>query len=194
MVELVHNDIVVEVRGSFCGKVLGIESLDGDKQIIDTFRLVAAYKHLTKVCILQYSAESVHILLQDFLTMSYKQQSTRLIRILLPETLIVQCRNNCFTSTGSCHNQVAIVATNLSLSFQLIQNFLLIRIRRDIHGIDFGIIGAEVFFCIQRTSQTFLLILGVVFELVGIPVAFKGCSNLSNGFGKVLLGDLYVPL
>ena len=90
MVEFVHDDVIVELRCSFCCEILRIESLDRDKQIVDTFRLVAAYKHFAKVGIFENGPERVHALLEDFFSVSNKEQSAGLIRILLAEALIIQ--------------------------------------------------------------------------------------------------------
>ena len=72
MVEFVHDDVIVELRCSFCCEILRIESLDRDKQIVDTFRLVAAYKHFAKVSIFENSSERVHALLEDFFSVCHK--------------------------------------------------------------------------------------------------------------------------
>ena len=125
--------------------------------------------------------------------MGYKEQPTGLVQILLSESLIVQRRNNGLPGTGSRNNQVTRVATNLAFCFQSIQNLLLIRIRRNIHGIYFGIITVEVFFCLQRSGKALLLILRVIFKLTGVPITLKCRSNFINCFGQVLFGYLYIP-
>ena len=63
----------------------------------------------------------------------------------------------------------------------------------DIHGIDFGIVGVEVFFCFQRTGQPLFLPLIIVLKFTVIPVILKGGSDLVNGFGQVAFRYLGVP-
>ena len=119
--------------------------MDGDKQIVDAFRLVATYEHLTKVGIFEDGPKRVHALFQDFFSARHKKQSARLVRILFAEALIIQRRNDSLASTGSCNYQIASIATDLSLCLQLVQNLLLIGIGGDVHGVNFGVVGAKVF-------------------------------------------------
>ena len=146
MVELVHNNIIIKIPRCFLGKALRVESLNGYKKIVYAFRFIAAYKHFAKVCIFQYCTKGVHTLFQDFFTMSHKQKSARLIRVLLAETLVIERRNYRLSGSGGGNNKVSMIAANLALCFQFIKNFLLIGIGRDIHRINFGIIIVKVFF------------------------------------------------
>ena len=193
MVELIHNDVIIKLRCCLFGERLRVESLNRNKQIVDTLRPVVTDKHFSKVCILQHSTESIHALLENFLTVSHKQQTTRLIRILLAETFVIKRGNNSLACTSCGNNKVAIITTHLALCFQLIEDFLLIGIRRNVHRVHFGIVAVEVFFCLQRTCKTFLLLFVIVFKFIGIPVAFKGGCDLINGFRKILFRNLYVP-
>ena len=91
--------------------------------------------------------------------MRHEKQAARSARILLAEAFVIQCGYNGLAGTGSGDNQIAVITTNLTLSLQLVQDFLLIGIGHDIHGVDFRIGGIYIFFCSQRTSKAFLLIL-----------------------------------
>ena len=77
VVELVHNDVIVKIRRGFARKILRIECLNGEKQVVDAFRLIAADKQLAEVRVLEHRAKGVQALLQDFLAMCDEQQSTR---------------------------------------------------------------------------------------------------------------------
>ena len=59
MVELVHDDIVIEIRCGFRGEILRIEGLNRHEQIVDTIRLVATDKHFAKVGIFEYRTEGI---------------------------------------------------------------------------------------------------------------------------------------
>ena len=72
MVELVHNNVIIEFWRGLCGKVLRIEGLDRDKQIVDALGLIAAHKHLSKVGIFENSSERAHALLEDFFSVCHK--------------------------------------------------------------------------------------------------------------------------
>ena len=77
MVELVHNDVIVKIRRGFARKILRIECLNGEKQVVDAFRLVAADKQLFEVRVLEHRAEGIQALLQDFLAVCDEQQPAR---------------------------------------------------------------------------------------------------------------------
>ena len=132
-------------------------------------------------------------MLENFLSVRHKEQAAGSIRILLAEALVIQRRDDRFTGTGSSYHQIAHIAPDGALCLQLVQNFLLIGVRMDIHGIDFGIVGVEVFFCFQRTGQTLSLILRVVFKFVVIPVILKGSGDFVDSFGQVAFRYLGVP-
>ena len=91
--------------------------------------------------------------------MCYKEQTTGSARILLAEAFVIQCRDNGLTGTGSCNDQIAIIATNLTLCLQLIQDLLLIGLGHDIHGVDFRIGAVNILLGSQCPGKTFLLIL-----------------------------------
>ena len=59
MVEFVHHDVVVEIRGGLSRKVLGVESLNGQKQVVNALWPVAAHKQFPEVGILQNRPEGV---------------------------------------------------------------------------------------------------------------------------------------
>ena len=78
--------------------------------------------------------------------MSHKQKPARLFRVMLAKTLVIKRRNYRLSGTCGGNNKVSMITTNLALSFQLIENFLLIGIGRNIHCINFGIITVKIFF------------------------------------------------
>ena len=63
MVELVHDDIVIEIRQGFRGEILRVEGLNRHEQIINAVRLVATDKHFAEVSILEYRTEGIKALL-----------------------------------------------------------------------------------------------------------------------------------
>ena len=193
MVELIYDDVIVELRRCLFREALRIEGLNGDKQIIDAFRLIAAHKHLSEVRVLEYSPEGIQTLLENFFPVRHKEQAAQLIRILLAKALVIQRGNDRLACTGGSHHKIARVTPNSALRLQLVQNLLLIGVRMDIHGIDFGIVGVEVFFCFQRTGQPLFLPLIIVLKFTVIPVILKGGSDLVNGFGQVAFRYLGVP-
>ena len=77
VVELVHNDVIVKIRRGFARKILRIERLNGEKQMVDAFRLIAADEQLAEVRVLEHRAESIQALLQNFLAVRDEQQPTR---------------------------------------------------------------------------------------------------------------------
>ena len=125
--------------------------------------------------------------------MRHKQQAAGSIRILLAEALVIQRGDDRLASTGGSHHQIARIATNSALCLQLVQNLLLVGIGVDVHGVDVGIVGVEIFFCLQRPRQALSLILRVVFKFAVIPVILKGSGDLVNGFRQVAFRNLSVP-
>ena len=125
--------------------------------------------------------------------MRHKEQAAGQIRILLVETLVIQCRDDRLAGTGGRHHQIARIATDSALCLQLVQNLLLVRIGIDVHGVDVGIVGVEIFFRLQCPCQALFLILCVVFKFAVIPVILKGSGDLVNGFGQVAFRYLGVP-
>ena len=159
VMKLVHYDIVIKIRGGLCGKILGIERLNGNKQMVDTLRLIIAHEQLTEVGILQHRSKGIQTLSQNFFPVSNEKQPMGLSGILLAKPFIIQCRNHRLARTGGSYHQVAGISSDGSLRLQLIQNFLLVGVGRDIHGIDCGIVGINVLLCFQCPSQPFLLTL-----------------------------------
>ena len=115
--------------------------------------------------------------------MRHKQQAAGSIQILLAEALVVQCRDDRLAGTGGSHHQIARIATNSALCLQLVQNLLLVGIGVDVHGVDVGIVGVEIFFRFQRPRQALSLILRVVFKFAVIPVILEGSGDLVDSFG-----------
>ena len=137
--------------------------------------------------------EGVQALLENFLSVRHKEQAAGSIRILLAEALVVQCRNDRLAGTGGRHHQIARIATDSALCLQLVQNLLLVGIGGDVHGVDVGIVGVEMFFRLQCPCQALFLILRVVFKFAVIPVILKGSGDLVNGFGQVTPRYFCVP-
>ena len=125
--------------------------------------------------------------------MRHKEQAAGSIRILLAEAFVIQCRNDRLTGTGGSHHQIARIATDGALCLQLVQNLLLVRIGVDVHGVDVGIVGVEIFFRFQRPCQALFLILCVVFKFAVIPVILEGSGDLVDSFGQVAFRYLGVP-
>ena len=63
MMELVYNDVIVKICCRFGGKLLRIEGLDGNKQMVDAVGFVVANIQLAEIGILQYRTEGVQTLL-----------------------------------------------------------------------------------------------------------------------------------
>ena len=115
--------------------------------------------------------------------MRHKEQAARLVWILLAEALVIQRRDDRLAGTGGRHHQIARIAADRALCLQLVQNFLLVGIGIDVHGVDIGVIGVEIFFRLQRPHQALSLILRVVFKFAVIPVILEGSGDLVDGFG-----------
>ena len=73
MMELVYNDVIVKICCRFGGKLLRIEGLDGNKQMINAVGSVTAHIQFTEIGIFQYRPEGVQALLQDLLPVCHKQ-------------------------------------------------------------------------------------------------------------------------
>ena len=125
--------------------------------------------------------------------MRHKQQPAGAASILLAEALVVERGNDRLTGTCGGNNQVVIIAAHTTLCIELVQDLLLIGVWLDIHCVDFGIVGVEILFRFQSASKAFFLILTVILKLIGIPVAFKGGSDLVNSLRQILFRDLYIP-
>ena len=193
MMELVYNDVIVEIRCRFGGKLLRIEGLDGNKQMVDAVGFVAAHIQLAEIGILQYRPEGVQALLQDLLSVCHKQQTAGLPRMLFAEALVIQCGDHGFAGAGGGDYQVAVVTPNGALGIQPVQDFLLVGIGQNIQGVDSAVVGLAVFFSLQGADQPFPLPFIVIFKLAGVPVAFKGGCDLFDGLRQVLSGHLDVP-
>ena len=183
MVEFIHDDVVVKIGTRLFREALRVEGLDGQKQVVDALRLIVANKQLTKVCVLEHSAEGVQALLEDFLPVRHKEQAAGSIRILLTEALVIQRRDDRLAGAGGRHHQIVRIATDSALCLQLVQNLLLVGIGVDVHGVDVGIVGVEIFFRLQCPCQALFLILCVVFKFAVIPVILKGSGDLVDSFG-----------
>ena len=59
MMELVYNDVIVKIRCRFGSKLLRIEGLDGNKQMVDAVGFVVANIQLAEIGIFQYRPEGV---------------------------------------------------------------------------------------------------------------------------------------
>ena len=125
--------------------------------------------------------------------MRHKEQAAGSIRILLAEALVIQRRDDRLAGTGGRHHQIARIATDSALCLQLVQNLLLVGIWVDVHGVDVGIVGVEIFFRFQRPRQALFLILRVVFKFAVIPVILEGSGDLVDGFGQVAPCYFCVP-
>ena len=112
MMELVYNDVIVKICCRFGGKLLRIEGLDGNKQMINAVGSVTAHIQFTEIGILQYRPEGVQALLQDLLPVCHKQQTAGLPRMLFAEALVIQCGDHSFAGAGGGHHQVAIIPPN----------------------------------------------------------------------------------
>ena len=146
MMELIHNDIIVEIRICFRGKILRIESLNGDKQMVDAVSLVAAHKQLAEIGVFQHRPEGVQALLQNLLPMRHEQQPAGVTRMLFAETLVIQCGNHSLSGSGSSHYKVSVVPSHGTFCFQLIQNLLLVRIWQNVQRVDATVVGFAVLF------------------------------------------------
>ena len=73
MVEFVHNNIIVKIRCSLCSKILRIERLNRDKQMINIIWPVVSYEQFSEICILQHSSEGIHALPEYFFPVCNKQ-------------------------------------------------------------------------------------------------------------------------
>ena len=89
MVEFIHNDVIIKLRCCFGCEILRVKGLNGNKQIVDAFRPIAAHKHLPEVGVLEYSTEGIQTLLENFFPVRHKEQAARLVRILLAEALVI---------------------------------------------------------------------------------------------------------
>ena len=114
--------------------------------------------------------------------------------MLFAKSLVVQRGDHRLAGSGGGHHQVAGVAPDGALRLQLVQDLLLVGVGSDIHGVHFGVVCVEVFFCLQRPGQPLLLILGVVLKFAGVPVALKGGGDLVNSLRQIPAGDLHIPL
>ena len=163
--ELIHNDVVVKIRNSLGGKILRVEGLNGQKQLVNTLGFAVTHKQPPEVSVLQNGPEGVQALPQNLLPVCHKEQPARLSGVLLAKTLVVQRGDHRLTGTSGSHHQVAGIAADSALGLQLVQNFLLVGVGRNVHGVHFVVVGVEVFFCLQRPGQPLLLILGVILKL-----------------------------
>lgn len=156
MVELVHHDVVVEIRGGLGGKILGVEGLNGQKQVVNALWPVAAHKQLPEVGVLQNRPEGVQALPQDLLPVCYEEQPTGLAGVLFAKSLVVQRGDHRLAGTSGGHHQVADVAPDGALRLQLVQDLLLVGVGRDIHGVHFGVVASKYFSAFSaRASRSF---------------------------------------
>ena len=62
MVELVYHDVVIKIRSGFGGEILGVEGLDGQKQVVNSLWTLAAYKQHSEIGVLLNRSEGVQAL------------------------------------------------------------------------------------------------------------------------------------
>ena len=62
MVKLVYNNVVIKIRGSLDGEILGVEGLNGKKQVVNALWPVITHEQLSEIGVLQNSTECVHAL------------------------------------------------------------------------------------------------------------------------------------
>ena len=193
MVKLIHHDVIIKISPGFGREILRVEGLDGDEQVVDAVRLVVADQQLTEIGILQHGTEGVQTLFQDLFPMRHEQQAAGLAGMLFAEPLVVQRRDDGFASAGGGHHQIAGVPAHGALSFQLVQNFLLVGIRLNIQCVNAAVVGLAVLFGFQGTRKALPLAFVVVLKLAGVPVAFKRGGDLIDGLRQVFPGHFHVP-
>lgn len=126
MVEFVHDDVIVKIGTRLFREALRVEGLDGQEQVVDALRLIAAHKHLTEIGVLEHRAEGIQALFEDLLPVRHKQQAAGLIRVLPAKALIVQRGNDRLAGTGGSHHQIAGIAADGTLRLQPVQYLLLV--------------------------------------------------------------------
>ena len=148
MVELVHDDVIVEIWRGLRRKVLAVKSLDGHEKMVDAVGAIASNKHVTKIGISQHSPEGVQALPEYFFSVGNEQQAARLTRILFLECLVIQRRNHRLACASCGNDKIAGIATDCAFRLQLIQNLLLIRVWTNLHIEDFVVVAVEILLCL----------------------------------------------
>ena len=104
MVELVYHDVIIKIGPGLGGEILRVESLNGDKQVVDAVSLVVADQQLAEIGILQHRPKGVQALFQDLFPVRHEQQAAGLAGMLFAEPFVVQCGDNCFAGAGGGHH------------------------------------------------------------------------------------------
>ena len=132
MMGFVDDDIIIIIRRQPLPQRLRIQCLHGNEEIIQVFRLMAAYPQFPEVGVLQYALIGGQALLQDFFPVSDEQQPIARLGMGLSPTAIVQRRDHRFARAGGGYHQVAVIPAHFPLCSQLIQNGLLVGIGADV--------------------------------------------------------------
>ena len=100
MVEFIHADVIVEIRGCPLRQTGRIEGLDADKQVIDVRRFSSIHVELAEIEIIQNLLDGLDALLQNLLSVGDEQKPCSLIGLL--KTLVVKGSYDGFSDTRTC--------------------------------------------------------------------------------------------
>ena len=190
--KLVDHNVVVIIFREFIAQILRVQTLNGAEKVFVTFRLFVSGQQFTKVLIPQDVAESKATLFQNFFPMNYKQKFC--VRLFFANTLEIKGGNDSFSCTGGGDHQVLVAIVNFTFGADFIENFFLIRVRRNIHKrhvILFVVIFTA--FMAQRLRQTLAGTLIIASKFSGILVRFKGGANFIPEVRRLKLTDFKVP-
>ena len=75
VVELVHDDVIIEIRRGLFRKVLAVKGLDGHKKMVDAVRPIFSNEHIAEIGISQHCPEGVQALFQNLFPVGNEQQT-----------------------------------------------------------------------------------------------------------------------
>ena len=155
VVEFIHDDEIVIIFRQFFMQGLGVHRLNGNEQIIQTFRFMVAHKQLSKILIFQNTLKSFLALSQDFFSMRHKQKSAWSSCIHSAKTSVIERRDHGLSRPRSCYDKISVKPAHFPLSKQLIEDLLLVGIRMDIENKAAGLSVTHETVSLQGTHETF---------------------------------------
>ena len=132
VVELVHDDEIVEILADSLSKRAGVQSLHRNKQIIQRIRTMFANEQFAEIRVVKYPAEAFYALFKDFLAVRYEQQAAGLTCVFAAESAIIERGNYSFACAGRGNDKIAEMPADIALGFQAVEYLLLIGIGVDV--------------------------------------------------------------
>ena len=129
VVDFIDDDVVIGIRRRLFPPFLRVKGLDGEKkvaEIVGRCRLVVADEERAEVLVAQDAAEAGEALREDFLAVRDEEQAAGLARMRFAKAQVVEGGEDGLAGSCGSDDEVAVVAAQLALGRDLIEEGALI--------------------------------------------------------------------